>query len=526
MKRALAIACLLVACGKHESAPPPPSHAAPSVAESGPVPKPQEAKAATAPLTPPIEKDLDAIRADRSLKVLFTFNSTGYFIYRGETMGYEYELLNLFARESKLTLKPVVVRDSSELFEKLNRGEGDVAAAQLAATSDESEVAMTNSLYSTAPVLVQRKGETAPSPQGPAVTTALAREEKETKPAPIEVRARLISTPAELAGETVHMPRNSPYRRNLLELNEELTQDVEVVEVDDSSDKLIQETSEGTIAFTVAAENLARLKTGTYANLLIQPAIGPAQPVVWALRRNAPQLLDALNTWIEAKRKSGLLAALYRKYFLDRRGYQTRTTSQYLTGETGTLSPYDEWFRAYAKIPGWDWRLLAAQSFQESRFNPRARSWAGAIGLMQIMPRTARQLRVDPNDPRQSIEGAARYLWQLDDALKDLVPEESERIKFILGSYNVGLGHVQDAMRLAKKNDDDPASWEDVGYWLIRKSKRAVYNDPVVKHGFARGTEPVAYVDGITARWDNYRQFLKEEPPTPAEAPSPPSRFP
>src|SRR5439155_16123467 len=110
-----------------------------------------------------------------------------------------------------------------------------------------------------------------------------------------------------------------------------------------------------------------------------------------------------------AKRASGLLASLYRKYFLDRRAYTARTNSPYLTAETGTLSPFDEWFREYAAIPGWDWRLVAAQAFQESRFNPNAHSWAGAIGLMQIMPKTARQLRVDARNPQQSVEAACRY---------------------------------------------------------------------------------------------------------------------
>jgi membrane-bound lytic murein transglycosylase F len=183
-----------------------------------------------------------------------------------------------------------------------------------------------------------------------------------------------------------------------------------------------------------------------------------------------------------------------------------------LTGETGTLSQFDESFREYSSIPGWDWRLVAAQAFQESRFNPRATSWAGAIGLMQIMPRTARQLRLDPHDARQSIEAACRYLWKIDAVWKESIADESERIKFILASYNVGTGHVQDAVRLASKNGDDAHSWEDVSYWLVRKSKRAVYNDPVVKHGYARGTEPVAYVDAIMARWANYKEFVPREP--------------
>jgi membrane-bound lytic murein transglycosylase F len=518
------IAALLALACNREPAPPPPAQPAappPAATPKAALPKPSDAAPAKSPTIAPIDHDLDAIRTAGTLNVLFTFNSTGYFLYRGETMGYEYELLSLFARDAKLHLKPIVVRDSRELFDRLDRGDGDLVAAQLAApagassaSSPAAPVAFTDALYQTAPVVVQR------SPKGsevtPSVAKALAREEKETAPAAIEVRARLVSTPAELAGQRLHMPKTSPYWQRLVELNDELTQDVEVVEVDESSDHLIQRLSEGEIAFTVAAENVAALKTGEYANLIIKPAIGPPQPVVWAVRRNAPQLLSALNQWLAAKRKAGLLAVLYRKYFLDRRGFNTRWLSPYLASETGTLSPFDALFREYAKIPGWDWRLVASQAFQESRFNPRARSWAGAIGLMQIMPATARQLHANPADTRQAVEAACRYLWQFDDYWKESIADEDERVKFILASYNVGLGHVQDAVRLAKKNGDDATVWQNVAYWLIRKSKRSVYNDPVVKHGFARGTEPVAYVDQILARFDNYKEFVSG-----GQAPSP-----
>jgi len=525
MKRlALAAALLLLACHREPAPPPPPPPAAP--APKPVLPKPADAAPAKAPTIAPIARDLDAIRTAGTLDVLFTFNSTGYFLYRGETMGYEYELLSLFARDAKLRLKPIVVRDSRELYDRLDRGEGDLVAAQLAAAAGASSaaspaapVAYTDPLYETAPVVVQRSLNGAATT--PSVAKALAREDKETTPSNIEVRARLISTPAELAGQRLHMPRTSPYRQRLIELNNELTRDIDVVEVDESSDRLIQRLSEGEIAFTVAAENVAALKTGEYANLIIKPAIGPPQPVVWAVRRNAPQLLAALNQWLAAKRKAGLLAMLYRKYFLDRRGDNTRWLSPYLAAETGTLSAYDDLFREYAKIPGWDWRLVGAQAFQESRFNPRARSWAGAVGLMQIMPATARQLHVNPSDTPRAVEAACRYLWQFDEYWKQSIVDEHERVKFILASYNVGQGHVQDAVRLAKKNGDDATVWQNVAYWLIRKSKRSVYNDPVVKHGYARGTEPVAYVDQILARFDNYKEFVKEAPPAPAPPPPP-----
>jgi membrane-bound lytic murein transglycosylase F len=509
---AVLLLTLLTACGGETTTPrpppPPPSAAVPSPA----TPTPVESPAPKPNRIAPVDRDLPAIAGSGELAVLFTFNSTGYFVYRGETMGYEYELLEAFAKEHKMHLKPVVVRDSSLLFDMLDRGEGDVIAAQLVRGRDDTQVALTGTLYETAPMVVQRKiGGDAAANASPTVRKALQREERETAGGAIEIRARLVTKPSELAGRQVHIARSSPYRRRLLELNEELTNDVVVVEVDDSADRLIQRLAEGDIGYTIAAENVAALRAGEYRNLLVRPALGPPEPVVWGLRTNAPQLRAELDRFLAAKRKSGLLRVLYRKYFLDRNAFDRRAASRYLTAETGQLSPYDDLFRESARIPGWDWRLVASQAYQESRFNPNAKSWAGAVGIMQIMPRTARELRVNAADPAQAIDGACRYLWKLDDQWQS-IRSERERIRFILAAYNVGAGHVQDAQRLAEKHGDDPSRWDDVAYWLVRKSQRSVYNDPVVKYGFARGTEPVTYVDVILERWEHYQAFVPEMP--------------
>src|SRR5437660_2451947 len=148
----LAVALTLTAQPACERRVPPPRKATPRVTNRSSVPKPIEGKGVKPPATPPMSRDLDAITRSRALNVLFTFNSTGYFIYRGQTMGYEYDLINLFARDSHLRLEPIVVRDSNELYTRLNRGDGDVVAAQLAATTNNAEVAQTHALYQTAPV--------------------------------------------------------------------------------------------------------------------------------------------------------------------------------------------------------------------------------------------------------------------------------------------------------------------------------------------------------------------------------------
>jgi membrane-bound lytic murein transglycosylase F len=179
---------------------------------------------------------------------------------------------------------------------------------------------------------------------------------------------------------------------------------------------------------------------------------------------------------------------------------------------TGRLSEYDDLFRREVGQLGWDWRLLASLAYQESQFLPTARSWAGAQGLLQLMPGTARVLGVrNRYDPEENVSGGVRFLVDLTARWTPLIADPDERLRFILASYNVGPGHVDDARRLTEKYGGDSHVWENVAYWLLQKSKREVYTDPVVRHGFARGLEPVTYVAKILERYEHYRQFVTGE---------------
>jgi membrane-bound lytic murein transglycosylase F len=466
-------------------------------------------------LPPPVEHDLAAIQARDTLVVLTTYNSTSYFLYRGEAMGYEYELLRAFTEARDLTLKMRVVRDRDSLFSLLNRGEGDVVAARLVPRAyDSLRIAFTEALYETPPTLVQRNAPLTEADLPDTVEEHLVPDEAPL-PDSVTIQARLVTKPAELADKTVHLPGRSAYYDRLVEIEDAITGDIEIVEAagDVTLETLIRRVAQGEIAFTVSQENIAELTAGHYANLLVRPTMGPAQRVAWATRVNAPALLDTLSAWVEANRDGVLFRTLYRKYFVDRRGYQERVQSEYLASETGRLSPYDDLLAQYADSLGWDWRLLASQAYQESRFKPRARSWAGARGLLQLMPPTARQFGVrNPFDPEDNVRGAARFLAWLEDQWAKEIPDALERRKFVLASYNAGLGHVRDARRLAEKHGDDPDAWDEVAYWLLQKSKRPYYTDPVVKHGFCRGIEPVTYVDVILERFDHYRQMVEAEP--------------
>ena len=478
-------------------------------------------------LPDPVDRDLVDIQELDTLNVLTTYNSTGYFLYRGQAMGFQHDLLKAFAEDHDLEIRFSVQPTRDSIYYKLNDGQGDIVADRIVPTAaDSGTVQFTEPLYKTTPVLVQRDAPPSDAVLPESIDSVIEKARPDTARHPIvdlaaadsagsvELRARLVRRPSQLGGKEVTLPFHSEYVSLLAEIEDEATGDIHVVELDTtgSYEEVIRYISAGDVNFTVSPANLAQLKEGYYANIRTKPVLGKPHEVAWAVRRNAPALLDTLNAWLEEKRGTGWYQTLYDRYFVDRRGYNERTDSEYLTGETGRLSDYDQLLQENADKINWDWRLLAAQTYQESRFDPRARSWAGAAGLLQLMPPTAREFGVsNVYDPEENVEGAVRFLAWLTDYWEDIIPDETERLKFVLASYNTGHGHVEDARRLARKNGDDDDVWADVAFWLLQKSKRDVYQDPVVKYGFCRGLEPVAYVSHILARFDHYREFVDYE---------------
>ena len=461
------------------------------------------------PMVEPVKRDLAEIKERGWLVVLAPYNSTTYFLYRGEPLGYEYELLQAFAKEHGVGLKMIVVTDPKSLFPLLNSGEGDIVADRLIPTEeDKQNVSFTHALYRTEPALVQQAEP--PSEAGPAAEKALQPGPADNLPE-IDIQARLITKPTQLAGETVHLPENSPYRRTLIELADSVSGDIHIVETNGQiqDEALAQKVAKGEVEFTVMQSNLAELKEAEFKNLRVRPIIGRSHSVAWAVRKNAPDLMNEMNRWIEEKQNGSIFDRLYKKYFIDRRSYKERVESEYLTSSTGKLCEYDQLLKQYASELNWDWRLLASQAFQESRFKADAHSWAGATGLLQLMPRTAREYGVtNARDPEDNVRGAVKFLVWLNDYWSTRIPNEGERLKFILASYNCGAGHVEDARRLTEKYGGNPVSWDDVSYWLLQKSTQQFYTDPVVKFGFCRGIEPVNYVQLILERFDHYKQFV------------------
>ena len=323
----------------------------------------------------------------------------------------------------------------------------------------------------------------------------------------------MIRSLLDLSDRTVYVQSESSYAQRMKNLQSEIGDTIHIVEVPMEVEELIALVASDEISFTVADENIAMVNRTYHPDLDLETPVSFEQNLAWAVRKSgSQQLLQELNNWIDSFRNTQRYALLYAKYFKNSRSKKI-VESDYFSLGSGNISRWDEYFKQYSDSINWDWRLLASLVLQESRFDPEVKSWAGAYGLMQLMPSTGQQFGIDIySSPENNIRAGIKYIQWLQDLFEDKVVDEQERIKFILAAYNVGPGHVLDARQLARKNGRDPEVWDNsVAYYLLRKSDPEYYHDPVVEHGFCRGEEPYNYVIEVLDRYEHYKNFLDEE---------------
>jgi membrane-bound lytic murein transglycosylase F len=441
--------------------------------------------------------DWDAIKAKGRLRAILKNSPTGYFLYKGRPMGFEYELLNRFCTSQGLLLEVILESDVEKCFQKLGDGSCDIIAHNLTITKERRKTAeFTDPQYSVRQMLVQRL---------PDNFQKLKQHELERK---------LIRDPLDLIGKEIHVRKNSSYVQRLKNLSGEMGGNIKIIEEfgDIQTEVLIDMVARKDIDYTMADEDIARITATYYHNLDVNTPLSFPTLIAWAVNKNSPGLLNELNEWIRTVKTLPDYNVIYNRYFNDPKGYLARVKSDYSSIRGKKVSPYDALIKKYAKRINWDWRLLAALIYRESHFDPGAESWAGAQGLMQLMPETAKLYNTkNIRNPEENIRAGTAYITAIDDLLKNQVKDENERLKFILASFNVGQGHVEDAIKLASKYRRDPAKWEDnVEYYLLRKSEPAYYEDPVSTSGYCRGEEPVNYVREILKQFDIYKQLLRK----------------
>lgn len=442
-----------------------------------------------------VNVDLNKILKRGKLIAITGYNAYSYFIYKGQPMGYEYDLLQLLGKDLGIKVQLKVVASMDTMFKMLNDGQGDLIAYNLTVTRNRMKrVAFTHYLTTTKQVLVQRK------PKNWRRMTV------------DQIERSLIRSPINLENKTVYVVSASAYISRLKNLSNEIGGKINMViaKPDLNTQDLIRMVVEGKIDYTVSDKNIAQLSQAYYSNIDINTDISLPQKIAWAVRKNAAHLLDTVNYWIDHIRRKAIYYVIYNKYYKNRTAYRRRRISPYFSLGGGKISRYDNLIKKYSKVLHWDWRLLASMIYQESQFNPDAISWAGAEGLMQIMPATATMYKINnPKDPTESIKAGVKYLIWLNKLWKKYVKDPKERIKFVLASYNIGYGHVLDAMRLAKKYGADPTIWfNNVEKYLRLKSEKKYYTDKVVRNGYCNGLETVNYVREILERYKHYKQFI------------------
>ncbi|MBE0640986.1 MAG: transglycosylase SLT domain-containing protein, partial [Bacteroidales bacterium] len=258
-------------------------------------------------------------------------------------------------------------------------------------------------------------------------------------------------------------------------------------------------------------ENVALFSQTWHPELDVKTAISFPQQLAWAVRTGSDSLRAVLDQWMKDFVTTAEYKSLRQKYYRSPQ-VRARAEQEFASDGRGVVSPYDEDIRKHSKLIGWDWRIIASLIYQESRFRPDASGHAGSHGLMQLMPETARLMGIDSaSSPSAQIRAGVLYLGKVEKRLEDLVPDKEERIRFTLAAYNVGLAHVLDAQRLAEKYGKDPQRWYDnVDYYLLRKSLPEYYNDPVVRNGACRGEVPVKFVRDIEHRYRLYKDVIRD----------------
>lgn len=418
-------------------------------------------------------RDWAAIKQHGRIRMLTLNNPASYFMWRGDLMGFDYDLAKAFAGEHDLHLT-VVMKDSiAELITALKNGEGDfIAASMTRSAARESQGLMFSRPYLR--VTEQLIGRS----KGPSV-----------------------SEPAELTGKRVGVNPDTVFHRRLQDWQSDDIS-LELMEYPgEMTESLFRRLEASEFEFMVADSHLVAMEQAYSDNIRVNLDLGEQVEIAWGFRKEQVDLADELNRFIASQYRGLFYNVTFNKYFSNERKIRKLQAERIVVGSE--LSPYDNLVQEVANRYGMDWRLLTAQMFQESRFDPNARSFAGARGLMQVMPRTAKELGFnDVEDPRSGIEAGVAYMEWLSDRFPGDI-DFQERIYFQLAAYNAGAGHVRDARRLAIQLGYDPKRWFDhVEKAMLLLAQPEHYKG--ARFGYVRGSEPVEYVRSIRNRYLAY----------------------
>lgn len=415
---------------------------------------------------------LDKIQQQGTLTIITRNSPTTYFQDKDQTSGFEYELAQTFANMLGVTLEVKVANTLDELLVALEKGEAQIAAAGLTINEARQQRVRFGDVYmDVKQLLVYRSGKKAPD--------SLA-----------DVKnSRLV-----VMGDSSHSQHLQNIQRNLMpDLSWIESTDVEVVE-------LVQMVENNEIDYTIINSNEFEAFASFFPHVRVAFELNDGLQMAWAFGRQSDNsLFDAARDFFYDMRESGELSQLQERYYGHLEQLDPAGTLTFLRKTDDRLDELQQLFSMAETETGIDWRLLAAISYQESHWKPLARSRTGVRGLMMLTRRTASEVGVENRlDPEQSVMGGARYFAQLKRQYSYIT--EPDQTWFALAAYNVGAGHVSDAQELTRQRGQDPSRWMDVKNQLPLLSKKKWHSQ--TKHGYARGWEPVQYVQNIRRFYD------------------------
>ncbi len=424
-------------------------------------------------------RDWAAIQKKGVLRVITSNNPASYFMWRGELMGFDYELIRHFAKQHHLRVSVKVKESPSAMFEALQAGEGDVIAASMTQTQErEQQGWMFSKRYLEINEQLIGRADDAP-----------------------------LESLANLEGRAVAVSPDSAFLDTLTALKQDgLTFDIITVE-GVTTEQLIDAVAHGVYDLTMADSHLAAMESTYRDDIAVLYQFEPAKDIAWGLRPEQQALKTQLDKYISRNYRGLFYNVTFNRYFKEKKTIANHVEYRVTAGKE--ISPFDDLVKDESLKYGLDWRLITSQMYQESRFNPKARSFAGAQGLLQVMPRTGRQFGYSNlTNPQNGVEAGLAYM----DWLEQRFPARldlAEKLYFTLAAYNAGHGHVEDARRLAERIGKDPDKWfGNVEQAMLLLSKPQYARQ--ARYGYVRGSEPVKYVREIKNRYLGYVEALGE----------------
>ena len=423
---------------------------------------------------------LQEIKDKKQLNAIFMNSPTVYYYGNDEDTGFEYELLKAYTNDIGVELNITVVDTVSEALELTKRGVGDITSAAITKNVERSKE------YLFGPSYYQVQ-------QQMICSRDLQKEEK------------FPSSLDGLYGLDIVVGKDTSYEKSMREAKKTDSNISYDVSDEYSTAQLIEMVAKHKIDCTVADSNIFSINQRYYPSISFAFSMSERESLSWVMREDSKTFKNDMHRWLNRYIQTGEMAKLKDKYYGHINIFNYYNTVVFHKRIKSRLPKYKKHFQDAAKKYDISWVYLAAQSYQESHWNPRAKSPTGVRGMMMLTLPTAKSMGVKSRiDAKQSIYGGAKYIAKMIKRVPEGVKGSDERMKFALAAYNVGMGHVQDAQVLAKRQYKDPNSWLDVRSVLPLLTQKKYYK--TLKYGYARGKEPVRYVDGIS----EYAQILKQ----------------